>query len=90
MPPYPTCEPAPGAVAVEAAVRPGAPDAGVGCASGEVRQTGSAEGPMLIDFDVDTNGDSGESSGEHDSSFTVGLASANPTRSGGRPSRFTG
>ena len=32
--------------------------AGVGGAGGEVRQTGCAEGPIVVDSDVDTDGDS--------------------------------
>ena len=76
--PYLTFEPAPGTVAVEAAVWLGAPDAGVGSIGREVRQTGSAESPILVNSDVDTDNDSGESGGEPDGSFTVGPASASP------------
>ena len=69
----------------------GAPGAGVGGDAGEVRQTASAEGPILVDSNnVDTDKDNGESGSETNDSFTWGLASASPTRPGGRPSRFVG
>ena len=61
-----------------------------GRAGGEVRQTGSAEGPILVDSNVDTDGDNGDAGSEPDGSFTVGPASSSPARSSGRPSRFTG
>ena len=88
--PYPTSEQAPNVVAVEAAAHLGAPDAGVGGAGGGVRRMGSAEGPILVDSDVDTDDESGESGGEPDGCFTVGPASASLARSGGRPFQFAG
>ena len=87
---YPASEPVRGVVAVEAALRIGALDAGVGCGSGEVRKMGSVEGPILVDFDVDTDDKSGQSGGEPDSSFTMGPASATSAQFSGRPSRFAG
>ena len=92
-PPLLSCPPpgdTPSAVAVEAVVQLGASAAGVGGAGGEVRQVGCAEGPIMVDSDVDTSDDSGESGGEPDGSFTVGLASPSPAGPGGRPSSFVG
>ena len=79
--PYSASEQAPGAVAVEATVQLGAPDAGVGGAGGEVRHTGSAEGPILVDsmWTPTTTVENLEVN-----------PMASPARSGGRPSRFAG
>ena len=62
----------------------------MGGAGGEIRQTGSVEGPILVDSDVNTDDDSGEFGGEPDGNFTVGPAGASLARPSGRPSRFAG
>ena len=88
--PCPAHGDAPGTVAVEAAVQLGAPMAGVGGASGEVRRTGCAQGPIVVDSDVDTDDNSGESGGEPDGSFSVGPTRPSPAQPSGRRSRFMG
>ena len=90
LPPCPAPGDAPGAVAAEAAMQPGASVAGAGGASGEARWTGCAEGPIVMDSDVDTDDDSGEFGGAPDGSFAIGPTSLSPTQPNGKPSRFTG
>ena len=52
-----------------------------GAPVGKFAKTRSAEGPILVDSDVDTDDDSGESGGEPDGNVIVGTASANIARS---------
>ena len=56
-------------------MRLGAPDARLGDAGWQVHQTGSLEGPILVDSNVDTDDDSGEFGGEPDGHLTVWPAS---------------
>ena len=76
------------AVAVVATVQLGAPDGARG-SSGGTLQTGSADGPINVYSDVDTDDDSGDSDVEPDGSFAVGPASSSPSRIGGWNPRFT-
>ena len=88
--PCPAHGDATGAVAGKAAVQLGAPVVGLGGVGGKVRRTGCAEGPITLDFDVDTDGDNGESGRKPNGSFAVGPTSTSPTRLSGRPPRFMG
>ena len=53
-------------------------------------QIGSADGPISVGSNVDTDDDNGDSDIEPDGSFTVGLAGNSPSKIGGRKSGFTG